>query len=236
MSAPLLRRRLIAALTGAALTAVVIVLLFPLRIPAQAIAPGIERAASAFKVISMGPVIYPSSEDKGELNIEVTVNEKGEVTDARVLSGPEALRSAALRNVLSWKFATQPPLPPRFEVGLRFNERPKAAKSSESALINGSISRTQVVKKVLPKYPLAAKSAGVQGVVKLRVTINTEGLPKMVEVVSGPVELVEAARDAVLLWEWKPFEKEGARVEVITDVDINFTLADKAPAPPPPAN
>jgi len=43
---------------------------------------------------------------QGEVLLEVTRDERGEVQDARVLSGPDELRAAALRSVLGWHYSS----------------------------------------------------------------------------------------------------------------------------------
>lgn len=61
-----------------------------------------EMATSKF------PPIYPpvarSARVAGLVKLEVTVDEKGSVTDAKVTDGPEMLRRAALDSVRRWKF------------------------------------------------------------------------------------------------------------------------------------
>jgi bla regulator protein blaR1 len=42
---------------------------------------------------------------EGDVLLDIAVDDKGEVSDARVLSGPDELRKAALSSVLSWHFA-----------------------------------------------------------------------------------------------------------------------------------
>jgi bla regulator protein BlaR1 len=81
-----------------------------------------------------------------------------------------------------------------------------------------------VVKKVPPEYPEAAKKAGIQGEVKLKATIGKAGDVEHLEVVSGPSELAPAAIEAVKQWKYRPYMKNGQAVEVVTDIDVNFTL------------
>jgi protein TonB len=40
----------------------------------------------------------------GTVMVEVSISKQGSVTNARVLSGPQALRSAALQTVQQWRF------------------------------------------------------------------------------------------------------------------------------------
>jgi TonB family protein len=42
---------------------------------------------------------------EGDVEVELTLNERGEVSDARVLSGPEELRRVTLESVLQWHYS-----------------------------------------------------------------------------------------------------------------------------------
>ena len=42
---------------------------------------------------------------EGDVQVEMTLDERGEVSDARVLSGPEELRKATLESVLQWHYS-----------------------------------------------------------------------------------------------------------------------------------
>ena len=52
--------------------------------------------------------------------MSVTLDAKGEVADARVVSGPEELRKSALASVLNWHFAVDRPVTAPFEVSIRY--------------------------------------------------------------------------------------------------------------------
>ena len=81
------------------------------------------------------------------------------------------------------------------------------------------------VKFVAPKYPELAKAAGVQGMVHMSVVISKEGKVINIVVLSGPDLLRASAVDAVSGWEYRPTFLNGEPVEIITDVQVNFTLA-----------
>jgi protein TonB len=83
---------------------------------------------------------------------------------------------------------------------------------------------TLLIKKVPPVYPPEAKAAGVQGKVRLRVTIAKDGTVQDVEVIDGVPMLSPVAVEAVKQWAYKPTLFNGQPVEVITQVDVNFTL------------
>ena len=44
---------------------------------------------------------------EGDVVLDLTIDDRGEVSDARVVSGPEALRRAALESVLQWHFSPE---------------------------------------------------------------------------------------------------------------------------------
>jgi TonB family protein len=88
------------------------------------------------------------------------------------------------------------------------------------------------VTQVPPVYPPEAKKAGIQGIVRLRVTINKDGTVLDLRVLSGPPQLAKAALEAVVQWRYS--QSEEVRVTIVT---INFTLAkDGATAPGPQAS
>ena len=81
---------------------------FPLAAPAQEVVRGNEG------LLHRGPVSYPAealeAKVEGTVVVQATLDAEGNVTDARVISGPAALRRAALRSVLEWHYsqATNP--------------------------------------------------------------------------------------------------------------------------------
>jgi TonB family protein len=68
---------------------------------------------------------------EGEVVLDVTIDERGEVSDARVLSGPEELRRAALESVLQWHYAPEKVRSTSAQVALRFTAPPPGVESEE---------------------------------------------------------------------------------------------------------
>ena len=92
-------------------------------------------------------------------------------------------------------------------------------------LIGGSVQAAKLITKVAPKYPPAAKEARVQGVVVLRTVILASGTPGEITVVSSPSDdLSQASLEAVRQWRYEPTLLNGNPVEVVTDINVNFTL------------
>jgi protein TonB len=61
--------------------------------------------------------------------------------------------------------------------------------------------------------------------VRLAVDISPEGKVVSVNAQSGPDVLVQAAVEAVRQWTYRPTLLNGEPVEVLTTVDVNFTLS-----------
>ena len=78
-----------------------------------------------------------------------------------------------------------------------------------------------------PEYPAEARQARIQGTVVLNGTITKEGDLKIHEVISGPIELVGSAVDAVRTWKYRPYLLEGKPVEVMTEIQVNYTLGGR---------
>jgi TonB family protein len=91
--------------------------------------------------------------------------------------------------------------------------------------IGGNVQQTKLISQPPAVYPPLAKQAGVQGVVKLSATIAKDGTMQHLDVISGHPLLIEAAMEAVRQWVYKPTLLNGQPVEVVTEIDVNFTLA-----------
>ena len=83
-----------------------------------------------------------------------------------------------------------------------------------------------LVSKVAPDYPADAKQARIQGTVVMRVIVDKEGNVANIQLISGHPLLVAAAKDAVQQYVYKPTLLNGSPVEVITQVDVNFSLGN----------
>jgi len=82
-----------------------------------------------------------------------------------------------------------------------------------------------LIYKVQPDYPPAAKAARIQGPVVLKALISKYGGIENLRVLSGHPMLVRAAMDAVSQWRYRPYYLNGEPVAVETQVTVNFVLA-----------
>jgi TonB family protein len=118
---------------------------------------------------------------------------------------------------------TQPPPPA---------SRP-AASATRRVPVDANTASALIAQKAPLKYPDAARNAGIQGTVMLRVVTDYSGDVKELTVLSGDPVLAQAAA-AVKQWKYKPYLVDGAPAEMETQVSINFHLQASPPPPPPP--
>jgi TonB family protein len=319
--------------------ALIAIAFFPLQstaqTPAQTAAtvadgPGVAVLDTGIAVMHRDPVSRPSGSDLlgGTVIVQAMLDSKGEVIDARVISGPEEFRRATLQSVLQWHYVNQPAPPASVEVQVKFvplqipensqqpnyrtadaavaarsgtlkyieisgasadlvqkvrdalpvregdqigrtnmpqisaavrqidehfrvglftaqngeatlwmtlaappaagaTDGPQAALASppQRIRVGSNVQQANLITKVTPPYPPDAKEARIQGVVNLAIIIGKDGTVQKVEVLSGEPLLTPAAMDAVKQWVYKPTLLNGNPVEVVTQVDVTFTLS-----------
>jgi protein TonB len=121
---------------------------------------------------------------------------------------------AVLGGVLSTASSAPPPPPP-----------PKAA-TPKRIRVGGQVESARLIFQPKPEYPPLAKMARIQGTVRLEAIISKDGTIQDLKVVSGHPLLVKSALEAVQRWRYQPTLLNGEPVEVVTEVDVNFTLAE----------
>jgi protein TonB len=110
--------------------------------------------------------------------------------------------------------APPPPPPPK-----------KVEAAPQRIRVGGNVQQAKLVRQPRPVYPPLAKQARIQGVVHLSAIIAKDGTIQKLEVISGHPLLVPAALEAVKQWVYQPTLLNGEPVEVITQIDVNFTLS-----------
>ncbi len=91
--------------------------------------------------------------------------------------------------------------------------------------VGGQVQAAHLVNRVQPVYPPLARQTRINGTVKLHAIIGKDGTVQQLQVVSGHPLLVQAALDAVKQWRYQPTLLNGEPVEVDTEIDVIFTLA-----------
>ena len=85
--------------------------------------------------------------------------------------------------------------------------------------------QSKLLTKQNPVYPPLAKAARVQGTVRFEAVISKEGSMQNLHLLAGPPLLVQAAMQAVQQWTYRPTLLNNNPTEVVTTIDVNFTLA-----------
>ena len=91
--------------------------------------------------------------------------------------------------------------------------------------IGGNVQQAKLISQAAPVYPPLARQGGIQGTVRLQAIIGTDGSLIQIEVMTGHPLLIQAALDAVRQWRYEPTLLEGKPVEVVTTIDVIFTLS-----------
>jgi len=92
--------------------------------------------------------------------------------------------------------------------------------------VGQNAAQINLINKTPPAYPALAKAARVQGTVNFEVTIGKDGHVENLKLLSGPPLLVQAAMEAVRQWVYKPTLLNGEPMNVLTTVEVNFTLSE----------
>lgn len=90
--------------------------------------------------------------------------------------------------------------------------------------VGGNVQVARLVEQPRPVYPQQAKDQKIQGTVHILVIIGRDGRILKLEVLSGDPILAQAAVEAVRQWRYQPTLLDGVPVEVVTTIDMAFTL------------
>jgi len=113
--------------------------------------------------------------------------------------------------------AAPPPPPP-------VKEAPKPV-TPKQIRVGGNVQSAKLINQPKPAYPPLARQARIQGVVRFNAVIGKDGTIQNLALVSGHPLLVPSATDAVRQWRYQPTLLNGEPVEVVTQIDVNFTLS-----------
>jgi TonB family protein len=190
-----------------------------------------------------------SPKDDRTVLLSVVVAKSGVVSEVKVVSGPIALRTAAIeaarrrkyrgkaidnwgttpvgnsarRAMLAVTFPLEKGVPPKIQQAM-----PAGVSSCIPAPTRVRISQAfmgnRLLRRVEPAYPPESQDDHIAGVVVVHVVIDKSGGVLQADYVSGPAVLVPAAIEAVKQWKYQPYLLNGEAVEVESTVDISFTL------------
>ncbi|MBI1897835.1 MAG: energy transducer TonB [Acidobacteria bacterium] len=110
-----------------------------------------------------------------------------------------------------------PPPPP-------VKEAPKPV-TPKQIRVGGQVQAAKLIRQPKPTYPPLARQARIQGTVRFNAVIGRDGSIQNLTLVSGHPLLVPSAQEAVRQWVYQPTLLNGEPVEVVTVIDVNFTLS-----------
>jgi len=102
---------------------------------------------------------------------------------------------------------------------------PKPQPQSAPIRVGSGVQSARLVFGPRPAYPPLARTTRTQGTVKIQALIGRDGVIRNLQAVSGPPLLIAVAIEAVQQWRYQPTLLNGEPVEVITEININFTLS-----------
>jgi protein TonB len=132
---------------------------------------------------------------------------------------PGGVASGVLGGIIGSVPSAAPP-PPPVKV-----EAPKPV-TPQRIRVGGNVQAAKTIRAPKPQYPPLARQARIQGVVKLNAVIAKDGTIQDLKAASGHPLLVPAALEAVKQWVYQPTLLNGEPVEVMTVIDVNFTLSN----------
>jgi periplasmic protein TonB len=130
---------------------------------------------------------------------------------------PGGTPGGVIGGIISSVPTAAPPPPPPLKV-----EKPV---TPQRIRVGGNVQQAKLVRQPKPVYPPLAKQARISGTVKLEAVIAKDGTIQNLKVIAGHPLLVPAAMEAVKQWVYAPTLLNGEPVEVVTQIDVNFTLS-----------
>ena len=103
---------------------------------------------------------------------------------------------------------------------------PATPATQEAIRVGGNVQEAKIIRRVDPVYPAIARQARVRGVVEVQATIGKDGRVREVRVLGGHPLLQQAAAEAVKKWVYSPTLLNGGPVEVVTRVNVGFSLGN----------
>jgi len=212
-----------------------------------------ENVMEAMVTKKVSPTYPPDARKagiEGTVVLQVIISKNGDVENIQLISGHPTLAEAAIDAVKQWKYkpyllnGVSVSVETKVQVNFVLSNKPEnsetgAGKPSGAAnegtpyatpprkiRVSESVESGLLEKKVQPIYPQEAKDAHVQGTVLMKVVIDTDGNVANLEVISGHPMLVPPSLEAVRQWKYKPYRLNDVPVEVETQVQVNYTLAN----------
>ncbi len=190
------------------------------------------------EVLARVPPVYPplakQARVQGTVRLRAEIGTDGKLLNMTVVGGHPLLIPAAQEAVRQWTFkpaeADGQPIQAPVVLEINFTLPPGETPASGAAApplrirVGANVQMANLIEKVEPVYPPLAREARIQGTVRFTVVVGPDGHLKDIQLESGHPLLVPAAQEAVRQWAYRPTLLNGQPVEVLTQVDVPFTL------------
>lgn len=88
--------------------------------------------------------------------------------------------------------------------------------------VNPGIAKGLLIKQVPPVYSDFIRRNHLRGTIIFDGVIDYEGYPASLRTSAGPFALLEAACDAVVQWQYRPYLLNGGPIQVLADIEVVF--------------
>jgi protein TonB len=159
--------------------------------------------------------------------IKVGVIDAMEAPAAGIASDDDVPGGIGLGDPRGFQLIDAPHLPPTLPPAKpAAQEKPVTTSAARTPLaVSKGVQEAKLIRQVTPAYPSLARNARVSGTVRLTAIIGRDGTIQHLQLISGHPLLTAAAIDAVKQWVYRPTLLNNEAVEVITQIDVNFTLS-----------
>lgn len=168
-----------------------------------------------FSSKAVGPDLAPAHPETSPAPVRTPEPKQTTVQPDSLLAVAQAHRAAA---------SAAAPMKPASQARPHPSQQPASAGGSDSA---GAATEARPAHCPAPPYPTAARLAGKEGTVRLRLIILENGRVAQAQIVesSGRRDLDEAAQRTILKqWKYHPAERAGLAVSVVEIVRVEFKL------------
>ncbi len=180
------------------------------------------RANSGRLRVFTAPAAIPARVDNSRVDVFLLAGNESAI-DAPGLPGdivPTGQGSGTIGNLL------YPVAPPGAAHNTeRTVERQAVSIPQKPVAVSQGVQAAKLIRQATPVYPALARQARISGTVRLTAIIGRDGAIRNLEVISGHPLLTAAALEAVRQWVYQPTLLNREPVEVITQIDVNFTLS-----------
>jgi periplasmic protein TonB len=224
---PSRQARLVIASIAVHVAGLIALLIVGILLPGVLPTPHIALAWSGPQIVRLADIPLPPQRivrPKTSAPVDVSTNAAPVTAPDGITPEPERVTGdSALPGIidglgrdLDLSAAAMPPPPP-----------PRPPQMPGPVRLHRGIDAPNKIHDAIPVYPSLARSAGVQGVVIIEATVDTQGDVAAAKVLRSVPLLDEAAVSAVRQWKYTPARLNGEPVAVLITVTVNFTLGGR---------